>query len=87
VSTKRPKRPEREQRTKTIKAVKICPKCQGFMVPKAQFAKDGEKASFVSDNHLRSFGGVEIRTFECEKCHYTGQFQLDPFPADALDED
>lgn len=78
------KRPERQERLKQVKAVKVCPKCQGFMIPKAQFAKEGEKST---DHVTRSFGGVEIRTFECEKCHYTGQYQVDPFPSEVFDND
>ncbi len=79
----------REQRTKHVKAVKVCPKCGAFMLPVAHFAREGETAAFHHDNRMRSFGGVEVRTFECEKCHYTGQFQVDPFPKalDGLDED
>lgn len=73
---------KREQRTKRMKSVKACPKCAGFMYPTTHFARDGEGASFTSDNRLRSFGGVELKTFECEKCHYTTQFQVDPFPKD-----
>jgi len=77
------KHPElREQRTKQVKAVKVCPKCSAFMLPVSHFARDGETAAFHQDSSMRSFGGVEVRTFECEKCHYTGQFQVDPFPAE-----
>ena len=72
----------RQQRTKTVKAVKVCPKCGAYMRPSAHFGRDGESAGFTSDNRLRSFGGVEVRTFECEKCHHTTQFQIDPFPKD-----
>jgi hypothetical protein len=75
----------REQRTKTVKAVKVCPKCGAYMLPVAHFAREGETAGFHNDNTQRSFGGVEVRTFECEKCHYTGQFQVDIFPKE-LDE-
>jgi ribosomal protein S27AE len=70
----------RAQRTKAVKAVKVCPKCGAYMLPAAHFGRDGESASFANDNHLRSFGGVEVRGFECEKCHYTAHFQVDPFP-------
>jgi hypothetical protein len=77
---------KREQRTKQVKVVKVCPKCNAYMYPTTHFAREGESAGFTSDNRLRSFGGVEVRTFECEKCHYTTQFQIDPFPKDIGDE-
>lgn len=70
----------REQRTKTVKAVRVCPKCQGFMVPKGEFRTASERRDFTSDHQLRSFGGIELKTFICEKCHYSSQFQVDPFP-------
>ena len=77
---------QREQRTKAVRVVKVCPKCGAFMIPTAHFAREGETAAFTADNRLRSFGGVEVRTFECEKCHHTTQFQIDPFPKDIGDE-
>lgn len=75
----------REQRTKQVKAVKVCPKCQGFMVMRSEFRTEGEKRSFAADHQVRSFGGIEIRTFICDRCHYSGQFQVDPFPKEAED--
>jgi hypothetical protein len=77
---------KREQRTKSVRVVKVCPKCGAFMIPTAHFAREGETAAFTADNRLRSFGGVEVRTFECEKCHHTTQFQIDPFPKDIGEE-
>lgn len=70
----------REQRNKSVKAVKVCPKCQAFMVPKGEFRTANERRDFTADHHVRSFGGIELKTFICEKCHYSSQFQVDPFP-------
>lgn len=80
------KRPERQERLKTVKTVKVCPKCAAFMLQKSQFGRDGETPTFSSDNQHRSFGGLELRTFECEKCKYSAQYQVDPFPSETFDE-
>ena len=60
-----------------IKHLQICPKCAGYMWPISPFKGDAKRRDWKDETFHRSFGGVELRKFVCEKCHHVEVFQID----------
>jgi hypothetical protein len=65
------------KRDKPVKQLQVCPKCAGYMRPLAHFQSDAKSRNWKDDTHRRSFGGVDVRKFVCEKCHHVEVFQID----------
>ncbi len=64
-----------------IKQLAICPKCGGYMRGQTAFTEEARRRGWQDDTRRRSFGGVSLRQFVCEKCHHTETFQLDELGA------
>lgn len=65
-------------RIRSKKRLAICPECAGYMRPQA--AIEGERVGgrhWKDETYRRSFGGVELRVFVCEKCGHTETLQVD----------
>lgn len=62
---------------KPIKRLQICPKCAGYMQPLSAFQGGAKSRDWKDETFHRSFGGVELRKFICEKCHHVQTFQVD----------
>ena len=62
---------------KTLKHLEICPKCAGYMRPQAHIEQGAASRDWKDETFHRSFGGVEVRKFVCEKCHHVEIFQVD----------
>ncbi len=65
------------KRERPLKQLQICPKCAGYMRELSHFASDAKTRNWKDETFHRSFGGVEMRKFVCEKCHHTAVFQVD----------
>jgi hypothetical protein len=65
------------KRDKPLKHLQICPKCAGYMQPLSAFKGDAQNRDWKNETFHRSFGGVEVRAFVCEKCHQVETFQID----------
>jgi hypothetical protein len=65
------------RRDRPIKQLRVCPKCGAYMRPAAHFASDAKSRNWKDETYRRSFGGVEMRKFVCEKCHFVEVFQVD----------
>ncbi len=59
------------------KVLQICRKCGGYMRPLAAFSGDATRRDWKDETFHRSFGGVAMRKFVCEKCHQVDTFQVD----------
>jgi hypothetical protein len=66
-----------EQRDKPLKRLEVCPACAGYMQPLSAFKGDFQQRNWKDETFHRSFGGVEVRKFVCEKCHRVETFQID----------
>ncbi|MEK7704328.1 MAG: hypothetical protein AAB426_05165 [Myxococcota bacterium] len=66
-----------DPRERPIKRLQICPKCAGYMQPLSSFPSGAGKRDWKDETFHRSFGGVELRKFVCEKCHHVATFQVD----------
>lgn len=62
---------------KAKKHLQICPKCAGYMRPISPFRGDAKRRDWKDETFHRSFGGVDMRKFVCEKCHHVEVFQID----------
>ncbi len=62
---------------KQVKVLQICPKCAGYMQPVSPFKDEAKRRDWKHETHHRSFGGVEVKKFVCEKCHHVEVFQID----------
>ena len=67
----------KELEAKRQKHLQICPKCGGYMRPHSAIMGDAKRRDWKDETLHRSFGGVELRQFVCEKCHHTATFQVD----------
>lgn len=47
------------------------------MKPAASFRNNPGKRDWKDETYRRSFGGVEVKKFACEKCHHVQTFQVD----------
>lgn len=73
-------------REKPVKQLQICPKCAGYMQPLAPFAGDAKRRDWKDETFHRSFGGVLVKKFVCEKCHHVEVFQIDELGSIAEDD-
>ena len=71
--------------SKSLKTLKICPDCAGYMIKEQSFTHQAQPRNWKDETFHRSFGGIEMRQFRCEKCQHTEIYQVDPFTF--LDED
>jgi len=62
---------------KKIKHLEVCPKCAGYMRPISPFNDEPGRRDWKDETFHRSFGGVEVRKFVCEKCHHVEVFQIE----------
>jgi hypothetical protein len=62
---------------KPIKHLEVCPKCSGYMRPISPFKGDAKRRDWKDETFHRSFGGVELKKFVCEKCHHVEVYQID----------
>jgi len=70
--------PERVQREQSTKQLQVCRACGGYMkLQNAIASGHGRRRHYRDDTYLRSFGGVRVRTFVCEKCQRVETFQND----------
>jgi hypothetical protein len=68
------------------KVLQICAACGGYMRP--QSAIEGKAVGgrhYKDETYRRSFGGVSLLKFVCEKCGLVDTFQVDPL--DYIQED
>lgn len=66
-----------QKRDKPIKRLQVCPKCAGYMELLSAIKGDATTRDWKDETFHRSFGGVELRKFVCEKCHHVDTFQVD----------
>jgi hypothetical protein len=66
-----------EPRDKPLKHLQVCPKCAGYMEPVSPYKGGKSSHDWKDESFHRSFGGVELRKFVCEKCHHVETFQID----------
>lgn len=64
-------------RDRPLKRLAICPKCAGYMQQLSAFTGDAASRNWKDETFHRSFGGVELRKFVCEKCHHVETLQVD----------
>ena len=62
---------------KPQKHLQICPKCSGYMQPQSAIENQSQRRNWKNDTFHRSFGGVELRKFVCEKCGHIEVYQVD----------
>jgi ribosomal protein S27AE len=62
---------------KPLKRLEVCPKCGGYMRSLSAFQGEPRSHGWHHEASHRSFGGVELKKFVCEKCHHTATFQID----------
>ena len=67
----------KETARRARKHLQICPRCGGYMRPYSAIAGDAKRRDWKDETLHRSFGGVELRQFVCEKCHQRATFQID----------
>ena len=68
---------EEKRPTRATKHLKICPKCTGYMRLQAPFEGRVGTQNWKDESYHRSFGGVEMQRFVCEKCGLVEVFQID----------
>ncbi|OGQ79522.1 MAG: hypothetical protein A2289_05660 [Deltaproteobacteria bacterium RIFOXYA12_FULL_58_15] len=62
---------------KNLKHLEICPKCASYMRSQAHIEQGATSRDWKDETFHRSFGGVEVRKFVCEKCHHVEIYQID----------
>lgn len=72
MATKKP--PTRDPKHKQLR---VCSKCAGYMRPQSAFQNNAIKRNWKDDTYRRSFGGVGVQKFCCEKCGHVEVFQSD----------
>ena len=65
------------RRDEPLHRLQICPRCAGYMQPLSPVAGEARRHDWKDETFHRSFGGVEVRKFVCEKCHHVATFQID----------
>jgi hypothetical protein len=68
---------ERLRRDGPQKHLEICPKCGGYMRPRTEVQGAAARDNWKHDGKHRSFGGMKIQVFVCERCHHTQTVQVD----------
>jgi hypothetical protein len=66
-----------EPRDRPLRRLQVCPRCAGYMQPLSPFGAAAGTRNWKDETYRRSFGGVEVRKFVCEKCHHVETFQID----------
>ena len=56
------------------------------MRPISPFKSDAGRRDWKDETFRRSFGGVDLRKFVCEKCHHVEVFQVDDLKGITEDE-
>jgi hypothetical protein len=74
------------QPEKPMKRLEVCPKCGAYMRPISPFKGDARRRDWKDETFRRSFGGVELKKFVCEKCHHVEVFQVDDLAGISEDE-
>ena len=64
-------------RQRPLKHLQICPVCGAYMRPATSASGSPHLPRSVELTHTPTFGGVEMRTYICEKCHHRERFQVD----------
>ena len=63
--------------SRPVKHLQVCPKCGGYMQPLSAVNSAAGGRDWKHETFHRSFGGVDVRKFVCEKCHLVETFQID----------
>lgn len=78
--------PERLRRGGPIRSLQICPRCGAYMAPASDVQGAARGRHWKHESKHRSFGGVKVQVFACERCGHTQTFQVDVVGAVAEDE-
>ncbi|MEM6532789.1 MAG: hypothetical protein AAF654_09195 [Myxococcota bacterium] len=70
---------------KPLKRLQVCVKCGGYMSAQSAYSGDAVNRNWSDETYRRSFGGVEMKMFICEKCGHAEKYQVDDLAG--IDED
>lgn len=62
---------------KPLKRLQVCVKCGGYMSPQSAYSGDASTRAWSDETYHRSFGGIEMKMFVCEKCGHAEKYQVD----------
>lgn len=69
--------PERLRSGGPVHRLQICPRCSGYMVPRSDVQGASGGDHWKHESRHRSFGGMKVQVFVCEKCGYVQTHQID----------
>ncbi len=72
---------------KPLKRLQVCTRCGGYMNPMSAVSGDQASRNWLDETYQRSFGGVEMKMFVCEKCGRSEKFQVDDLAGIGEDEE